>query len=227
MGDETIARLANILLPTCQIRVSDKKYVRNEPRQAAATVHGGERNPLDSTGLCLLSLDGGGTRPEGAPAKKPCKVFDLLGGTSTGGLIAIILGRLGMDVDECIMALPGVRLQHNVGDQGDRAPSQLFHTQQAWNSGHHQPGRLRNLRRHNLLQAGVYWGTQIRGWYARGKNPVDEVEDETSDIWYEETGDLKPLVKCFILIGTGNPGKKAMEDNLLKFVSKTLPSLVT
>ncbi|KAJ5781809.1 uncharacterized protein N7518_010292 [Penicillium psychrosexuale] len=44
------------------------------------------------------------TRPEGSPAKKPCEVFDLIGGTSTGGLIANMLGRLGMDVDECIMA---------------------------------------------------------------------------------------------------------------------------
>ena len=58
-------------------------------------------------------------------------------------------------------------------------------------------------------------------------NPVDEVEGEASDIWCPETGDLKPLVKCFISIGTGNPGKKAMEDNLLKFLSKTLPELTT
>jgi patatin-like phospholipase/acyl hydrolase len=74
--------------------------------QQVATVHGGEPNPLDSTGLCLLSLDGGDmrglstlyilkglmdrlnqTRPEGSPAKKPCEVFDLIGGTSTGGLV--------------------------------------------------------------------------------------------------------------------------------------------
>lgn len=58
-------------------------------------------------------------------------------------------------------------------------------------------------------------------------NPVNEVEGEASDIWCRETGDLKPLVKCFISIGTGNPGKKAMEDNMLKFVSKTLPELAT
>ncbi|KAI2682048.1 hypothetical protein DTO012A7_7010 [Penicillium roqueforti] len=197
---------------------SCKQYYRTEERfrskqQQLFTAGSGTRWTAPGSAYCP-------SMAAACPDARPC-------GTSTGGLIAIILGRLGMDVDECIMALPGVRLQHNVGDQGDRAPSQLFHTQQAWNSGHHQPGRLRNLRRHNLLQAGVYWGTQIRGWYARGKNPVDEVEDETSDIWYEETGDLKPLVKCFILIGTGNPGKKAMEDNLLKFVSKTLPSLVT
>ena len=33
---------------------------------------------------------------------KPCDYFDLIGGTSTGGIIAIMLGRLKMDVDECI-----------------------------------------------------------------------------------------------------------------------------
>lgn len=58
-------------------------------------------------------------------------------------------------------------------------------------------------------------------------NPVEEVEGEASDIWCPETGNLKPLVKCFISVGTGNPGKKAMEDNLFKFMSKTLPELTT
>jgi hypothetical protein len=58
-------------------------------------------------------------------------------------------------------------------------------------------------------------------------NPVEEVEGEASDIWCPGTGDLKPLVKCFISIGTGNPGKKAIEDNLLKFLSKTLVEITT
>ncbi|SLM34571.1 Tetratricopeptide-like helical domain [Lasallia pustulata] len=77
---------------------------------------------LQTEGLCLLSLDGGGVRglsalyilqglmtrvnklrkARGEPAVKPFEVFDLIGGTSTGGLIAIMLGRLEMDVDECI-----------------------------------------------------------------------------------------------------------------------------
>ncbi|ETS80274.1 hypothetical protein PFICI_07803 [Pestalotiopsis fici W106-1] len=35
---------------------------------------------------------------------RPCDRFDLIGGTSTGGIIAIMLGRLGMTVDECIRA---------------------------------------------------------------------------------------------------------------------------
>ncbi|KAH0040806.1 phospholipase, patatin family protein, partial [Aureobasidium melanogenum] len=66
--------------------------------------------------LNLLSLDGGGVRglsslyilqrimnaidPDNPP--KPCDYFDIIGGTSTGGLIAIMLGRLEMSVDECI-----------------------------------------------------------------------------------------------------------------------------
>jgi len=58
-------------------------------------------------------------------------------------------------------------------------------------------------------------------------NPVDEVESEASNIWCPQTGDLKPLVKCFISVGTGNPGKKAIEDNMLKFLSKTLVGIAT
>jgi hypothetical protein len=72
-----------------------------------ATQHGGEPNPLDSSGLCLLSLDGGGVRglstlfmlkslmkrlngqrqEAGLPRVRPCELFDLIGGTSTGGRV--------------------------------------------------------------------------------------------------------------------------------------------
>lgn len=75
--------------------------------QSLATQHGGESNPLDTTGLCLLSLDGGGVRGLSTlyilqglmarlnhqrqsaclPRVKPCEVFDLIGGTSTGGYL--------------------------------------------------------------------------------------------------------------------------------------------
>ena len=75
--------------------------------------------------LRILSVDGGGVkgytallilkrifsairveaRKEGidlTDEPRPCDVFDLIVGTSTGGLIAIMLGRLHMTVDECI-----------------------------------------------------------------------------------------------------------------------------
>ena len=71
---------------------------------------------MPGSDLRLLALDGGGVRglsslmilqqlmatvdPDAPP--KPCDYFDMIGGTSTGGLIAIMLGRLQMTVDECI-----------------------------------------------------------------------------------------------------------------------------
>jgi predicted acylesterase/phospholipase RssA len=58
-------------------------------------------------------------------------------------------------------------------------------------------------------------------------NPVDEVEGEASNIWCSETGDLKPLVKCFISIGTGNPGMKAFEDSMIKFLGQTVVEIAT
>lgn len=75
-------------------------------QRTTSTLHGDEPNPLDTTGLCLLSLDGGGVRglstlyilksimdrlnherktTASLPPVKPCEVFDLIGGTSTGG----------------------------------------------------------------------------------------------------------------------------------------------
>src|SRR4051794_21395394 len=78
---------------------------------------GSERPDVPRT-LKLLCLDGGGVRglsslyilqelmkqvavdPSNPP--KPCHWFNMIGGTSTGGLIAIMLGRLQMSVKECI-----------------------------------------------------------------------------------------------------------------------------
>jgi hypothetical protein len=58
-------------------------------------------------------------------------------------------------------------------------------------------------------------------------NSVDEVEGGASDIWCAQTGNSKPLVKCLMSIGTGNPGKKAIEDKMLKFLSRTLVDIAT
>ena len=58
-------------------------------------------------------------------------------------------------------------------------------------------------------------------------NPVDEVEGEASNIWCTDTGNLKPLVKCFISIGTGNPGKKAFKRSIISFLAETLVEIAT
>ncbi|KAH9203663.1 acyl transferase/acyl hydrolase/lysophospholipase [Leptodontidium sp. 2 PMI_412] len=58
-------------------------------------------------------------------------------------------------------------------------------------------------------------------------NPVDEVEGEASNIGCSETGGLKPMVKCLISIGTGEPSIKAFENSMLKFLSETVVELTT
>lgn len=75
--------------------------------QSQLTETDSEPHPIDTKGLCLLSLDGGGVRglstlfilknimngvnrqrqKSNLPAVKPCEIFDLIGGTSTGGFV--------------------------------------------------------------------------------------------------------------------------------------------
>jgi patatin-like phospholipase/acyl hydrolase len=81
---------------------------------------GGMASQFRAESLRVLCLDGGGIKgytsllilkrifrtmvAEGQldEIPKPCDVFDLIVGTSTGGLIAVMLGRLHMTIDECI-----------------------------------------------------------------------------------------------------------------------------
>ena len=53
---------------------------------------------------------------------------------------------------------------------------------------------------------------------ALGANcPFDKVEGEALSICRPDTGDLKLLVKCFVSVGTGNAGRKLVEDNVIRF----------
>ncbi|QDS71691.1 hypothetical protein FKW77_008221 [Venturia effusa] len=102
------------------IKGKNHEFMKNE----RANSH--DVNPHHS--LRLLSLDGGGVRGlssllivqdlmqkvaeeekrlgirprENDDLPLPCDYFDLIGGTSTGGIIAILLGRLRLDVRDCI-----------------------------------------------------------------------------------------------------------------------------
>lgn len=58
-------------------------------------------------------------------------------------------------------------------------------------------------------------------------NPVEEVEEEACDIWSSSTRNLQELVKCFVSVGTGHAGNQALDDNILKFLSKTLVRMAT
>ncbi|KAK3942068.1 hypothetical protein QBC46DRAFT_84908 [Diplogelasinospora grovesii] len=266
-------------------------------------------NPIDREGLCLLSLDGGGvrglstlyilkgimarlnyqrTKEMGLPPVKPCEIFDLIGGTSTGGLIAIMLGRLEMDVDDCISQYTS--LMKSVFDKQSR----MLPLSLPWGDieARFDSAKLKSAIERVITDAGasatdlfndgktrgcrvfvctvptkLYGVVRLRSYDLPGdpkiieptilqaalatsaatsffdpvdigaiqfvdgalgaNNPVEHVEREASDIWCPDTGHLMPLVKCFLSVGTGHLGKKALADKLFKFLSRTLPAIVT
>lgn len=101
---------------------------KDDQKQVLQRLDRGSGGSSGDSRLCLLSLDGGGVRglsslyilrklmlkvnaerqKKGLASVKPCQVFDLIGGTSTGGLIAILLGRLEMSVEDCISLYKGL-----------------------------------------------------------------------------------------------------------------------
>lgn len=58
-------------------------------------------------------------------------------------------------------------------------------------------------------------------------NPIEEIEEEAADIWCTTSRALQSLVKCLVSIGTGDPAKLPMDDNVLRFLSKTLVRMAT
>ncbi|KAL8721873.1 MAG: hypothetical protein Q9181_007615 [Wetmoreana brouardii] len=263
-------------------------------------------DPVDTTGLCLLSLDGGGVRGlstlyilqnvftqinyerslTGLPPVKPCEVFDLIGGTSTGGLLAIMLGRLEMDIYECISCYTDL-MRKVFGQKKSRLPF----TWHGKTKGRFDSSILKSAIEKVIAERGVPMQEQLDNGNARGcrvfvcataketkgttrlrsynlpeelnipsticeaalatsaattffdavkigarkfvdgaftaNNPAEEVEKEASNIWCSGTLELKPQVKCFVSIGTGLPGKRAIDDNIAGFLVGTLKDIVT
>ncbi|KAF2201422.1 phospholipase [Delitschia confertaspora ATCC 74209] len=261
---------------------------------------------IDNTGYCILSLDGGGIRglstlyilksimeglnnarkAAGLKSRKPCEIFDLIGGTSTGGLIAIMLGHLEMSVDECIEAynkmmkrvfekkknrsIMGITLKVQARFESEvlkEAISQVIREAGASPNEPFENGRkpkckvfvctktqetntithLRNyilprgsIRNPSILEAALatsaaptYFtpveisGSKFVDGAIGANNPAVEVEEEASDIWCEESGQLQPLVKCFISVGTGNPGYRHVSDRSFKYFVETLQKVAS
>ncbi|KAF2021481.1 phospholipase, patatin family protein [Aaosphaeria arxii CBS 175.79] len=263
---------------------------------------------FDNTGYCVLSLDGGGVRglstlyildsiinginnerrEAGLRPRKPCEIFDLIGGTSTGGLIAIMLGHLEMTVGECIEAY--IKLMQQVFEKKVNRSFKgvgLFGTVQARFSSKaladaisqviksrgisldekfengNKPRcrvfvctkyqktnvvtRLRNYRVRTssdrgptILEAALattaaptyFEGVAIEGsTYVDGalgaNNPTIQVEEEATDLWSESDGQIQPLIKCFISIGTGEPGLGSVSDKGFRKLIETLKKEAT
>lgn len=94
----------------------------------------------DRRHIRILSLDGGGVKGHTSllilkdivrtimieyclPQEPlPCEVFDLITGASTGGLIAIMIGRLRMSIDKCLREYEAIGLRV-LASAGVPAPS--------------------------------------------------------------------------------------------------------
>ncbi|KAL8894119.1 MAG: hypothetical protein Q9192_004599 [Flavoplaca navasiana] len=181
-----------------------------------------DQDPVDTTGLCLLSLDGGGVRGLSTlyilksifrqlnqernlthlPPVKPCDVFDLIGGTSTGG----------EPLEE--RNVPGCKVNYT--------PPEEFNI-----SSTICEAALATSATTSFFQPVHIGARKFVAGALKANNPAEEVEDEASSIRYNPTVEFKSLVKCFISIGTGHPGKKPIEDNAAKFLAKTLIDIVT
>jgi patatin-like phospholipase/acyl hydrolase len=88
--------------------VSDE-YRHTHSPPLSLTLQSRADRTLENAGYCVLSLDGGGVRglstlyilrhimnrlnkkrrENGLVPKKPCEIFDLIGGTSTGGYVGL------------------------------------------------------------------------------------------------------------------------------------------
>ncbi|KAH6665736.1 phospholipase, patatin family protein [Halenospora varia] len=264
-------------------------------------------SPLNRDGLCVLSLDGGGVRglstlliikalmakvnaerkKDGQSTVKPCELFDLIGGTSTGGIIAIMLGRLEMDVDECIKEYTNM-FETIFGKKGlpvnmwgkikgrfdstvleecirkileDRGLSEgtllndgkerckvvvcakafevtttvLLRSYTSDDALNNIPATICEAARATSAASSFFEpvtiGPRGRKFVDGGlgaNNPVEQLWNEAQNIWCRngET-ELSTLLKCFISVGTGNPGRKPIAEGSFKLFSETLVGIAT
>ncbi|VUC22326.1 unnamed protein product [Clonostachys rosea] len=214
---------------------------------------------FDEKVLCLLALDGGGVRGLSTlyvlktimerlnyerkrnrlPAIKPCEVFDIIGGTSTGGKIiptvfgakkhkhkSSVTGKIQpmFDSRKLRKAIEQIIVEHLYGITRLRT----YSLPEKCNI----PVTISQAALATSVATGMFEAVSVGALQfvdgALGaNNPVDEVEAGAVNIWCPETGDPKPLIKCFISISTGNPGKKPILDGVYTFLAKTLVRIVT
>ena len=58
-------------------------------------------------------------------------------------------------------------------------------------------------------------------------NPIRSVWTEAQNVWCAEKGQLEPMVKCLVSIGTGNPGLASIGENIKDFLLQTLKDIAT
>jgi predicted acylesterase/phospholipase RssA len=58
-------------------------------------------------------------------------------------------------------------------------------------------------------------------------NPVDQIWNEAQNIWCFGEVELCDLLKCFVSVGTGNPGRKPIAEGAMNFFLETMVGIAT
>ena len=59
-------------------------------------------------------------------------------------------------------------------------------------------------------------------------NPVEQLWNEAQNLWcHNEEIELSKILKCFVSVGTGDPGLKPISEGPWKFLSDTLVKIAT
>ncbi|PMD26932.1 FabD/lysophospholipase-like protein [Hyaloscypha hepaticicola] len=210
--------------------------------------------------ISLLCLDGGGVRglsslrilqrimecidPNDPP--KPCDFFDMICGTSTGGLIAIMLGRLKPSVSDCILEykkLSASALEEGVKDLLRRLklPENELLKEASGNprcktfvcSMSQQTSDIVIFPSYYSRTWGMSMFHRVRIWEAERATSAATsffdplVIDEASSIYRPCDGwKLDDDLKCVVSIGTGIPSSKPFGPGI-GGVAKALVAIAT
>ncbi|KAF3357378.1 hypothetical protein VdG1_03166 [Verticillium dahliae VDG1] len=217
---------------------------------------------MPANDIRLLALDGGGVRslsslmilrslmvtidPDNPP--KPCDYFDMIGGTNTGGLIAVMLGRLRMSVDECIAAFTSlcdgvfekkkhhrVRMNGKLRGRFDSRALERAIKQILVRTNHDENILLRDASTCRATSAtatffdpiaiGPFGEQFVDGAVGGANNPVAVLWSQARDVW---GAGLQGSLRCLVSIGTGVPALQPVRDNVLSILAALLtPALET
>ena len=129
-----------------------------------------------------------GKAPKREEIPKPCDYFDLIAGTGTGGLIAIMLGRLRLDLETCMEVY--VRMTRKVFET-DKTIIGIPYKTTLFKASKLEEAIRECVREHTIFEDEGNDGTAAGGREFQGMSPVSTIGPQRS-LSTRSTGTLGP-----------------------------------